>query len=48
MLAVLKEELWQIETERLEGRMSDQEYAAQKSALEVLLKRALGREATPR
>ena len=43
MLAALKEELWQIETERLEGKLSQEDYAAQKSALEVMLKRALTR-----
>lgn len=48
LLAVLKEELWQMETERLEGKLSDADYAAQKSALEVLLKRALAREAVTR
>ncbi len=44
MLAALKEELWQLETERLAGKISDEEYATHKSALEVLLKRALARE----
>jgi hypothetical protein len=45
MLAALKDELFQLETERLEGKISDAEYAEHKSALEVLLKRALAREA---
>jgi hypothetical protein len=47
-LAALKEELFQLETERLEGKISDAEYAEQKAALEVLLKRALAREAIAR
>lgn len=44
MLAVLKEELFQLETERIEGKLTDEQYAQQKSALEVMLKRALARE----
>ena len=47
-LAALKEELFQLETERLEGKISDAEYAEHKSALEVLLKRALARESMAR
>jgi hypothetical protein len=47
-LAALKEELFQLETERLEGKITDAEYAEHKAALEVLLKRALAREAAKR
>ena len=47
-LAALKEELFQLETERLEGKITDAEYAEHKAALEVLLKRALAREAAAR
>jgi hypothetical protein len=47
-LAALKEELFQLETERLEGKISDAEYAEHKAALETLLKRALAREAASR
>ena len=47
-LAALKEELFQLETERLEGKITDAEYAEHKSALEVLLKRALARESAAR
>ncbi|HEY1807287.1 MAG TPA: carboxypeptidase regulatory-like domain-containing protein [Acidobacteriaceae bacterium] len=43
-LAALKEELFALETERLEGKITDAEYAEHKAALEVLLKRALARE----
>ncbi len=47
-LAALKEELFQLETERLGGKITDAEYAEHKTALEVLLKRALARESAPR
>lgn len=43
LLASLKEELFAVETDRLEGRLSDTEYAEQKAALETVLKRALAR-----
>jgi hypothetical protein len=43
MLATLKDELFAIETDRLEGRLGEAEYAEQKAALEVVLKRALSR-----
>jgi hypothetical protein len=42
-LAALKEELFAIETEKLQGRLTDVEYVEQKSALEVVLRRALQR-----
>jgi hypothetical protein len=44
VLTSLKEELFSIETDRLEGRLSEQEYAEQKAALETVLKRALTRK----
>jgi hypothetical protein len=44
-LAALKEELFALETERLEGKLTNEEYSEHKAALEVLLKRALAREA---
>jgi hypothetical protein len=43
VLSALKEELFTLESERLEGQVSDAEYAEQKAALDVLLKRALAR-----
>jgi hypothetical protein len=46
MLAALKEELFQLETERIAGKITDAEYAEHKAALEVLLKRALARQTT--
>ena len=49
LLASLKEELFAVETDRLEGRLNEAEYAEQKAALEVVLRRALARrgEAAP-
>ena len=43
LLTTLKEELFAVETDRLEGRLGEAEYAEQKAALEVVLKRALSR-----
>jgi hypothetical protein len=47
LLDALKEELFVLETERLEGKLSEKEYAEQKSALEVVLRRALSRQPKP-
>jgi hypothetical protein len=44
LLSALKDELFSLETERLEGRLSDTDYAEIKSALEVVLRRALARQ----
>ncbi|HWZ12059.1 MAG TPA: hypothetical protein VNX22_02850 [Acidobacteriaceae bacterium] len=44
LLDALKEELFAIETERLEGKLSEQDYAEQKTALEIVLRRALQRQ----
>jgi hypothetical protein len=43
VMAALKEELFALETDRLQGSVSEAEYAEQKAALEVLLRRALAR-----
>ena len=43
LLAVLKEELFALESEKLSGTIGAAEYAEQKAALEVVLKRALKR-----
>ena len=43
LLAALKEELFALETDRLQGKVSDTAYAEQKAALEVVLRRALVR-----
>ena len=42
---VLKDELFQLETDRLEKRISPEEYAQAKSALDVLMARAAARKA---
>jgi ribosomal protein L29 len=41
MLRELKEELFSLESEKLSGTMSADEYAKQKAALETVLRRAL-------
>src|SRR6202012_4516456 len=43
LLAAMKEELFALETDRLQGRLTETEYVEQKAALEVVLRRALGR-----
>jgi len=43
VLGALKEELFALETDRLQGTVSEAEYAEQKAALEVLMRRALTR-----
>ncbi len=43
LLVAMKEELFALETDKLQGRLSESEYAQQKSALEVVLRRALSR-----
>lgn len=43
LLAAMKEELFALESDRLQGRLSDAEYAEQKGALETVLRRALAR-----
>lgn len=48
MLTALKEELFALETERLEGKLSEAEYAQLKSALEVVMRRALARQLSTR
>lgn len=48
LLMTLKDELFALETERIEGRLSLEEYDRQKAALETVLKRALDRNAVPK
>ncbi len=43
LLEALKEELFVLETEKLEGRIAPEEYDRQKAALEIVLKRGLER-----
>jgi hypothetical protein len=44
-LQVLKEELFALETDRLQGHISEEQYAQQKAAIELILRRALERGA---
>ena len=46
-LTVLKEEMFTLETDRLQGKISEAEYAEHKLALEQVLRRVLGRNASP-
>jgi hypothetical protein len=41
LLSVLKDEMFELESERIAGTLSSHEYAEQKAALEIVLKRAL-------
>lgn len=43
LLAALKEELFALETDKLQGKLSETQYQEQKAALEVVLRRALER-----
>jgi hypothetical protein len=43
LLSAMKEELFALETDRLQGRLTESEYVEQKAALEVVLRRALMR-----
>jgi hypothetical protein len=47
VMQTLKEELFALETDRLQGRVSDAEYAETKAALELILKRSLRRAEKP-
>jgi hypothetical protein len=42
-MQALKEEMFALETDHLQHRVSDEDYAAQKAALELVLRRALQR-----
>ena len=44
LLQVLKEELFGLETDRLQGRVSEADYLESKAAIELILRRALQRE----
>lgn len=43
LLQSLKEEMFALESERVEGKLTEEQYAQAKAALEVVLRRALGR-----
>jgi hypothetical protein len=44
LLAALKDELFSLETDHLQGKLSDSEYEQQKQALELVLRRALAKK----
>jgi hypothetical protein len=44
LLAALKDELFTLETDHLQGKLTDTEYEEQKQALELVLRRALARK----
>jgi hypothetical protein len=44
LLAALKDELFALETDRMQGKVSEAEYGELKSALELVLRRALSRQ----
>ena len=44
LLAALKDELFSLETDHLQGRLTDVEYEQQKQALELVLRRALAKK----
>jgi hypothetical protein len=44
-LGALKEELFALETDRLQGKIGEDEYLQQKAAVELILRRALQRSA---
>jgi Carboxypeptidase regulatory-like domain len=44
LLAALKDELFALETDRLQGRLTDSEYEQHKQALELVLRRALAKK----
>jgi hypothetical protein len=46
-LAAMKEELFALETERLQKRITEEEYLEHKAALEKVLRRALNRSGNP-
>ena len=43
LLAALKDELFALETDKLQGKLDEASYREQKTALEVVLRRALSR-----
>jgi hypothetical protein len=47
VLAALKEELFALEKDRLQGKISEAEFTEQKAALDVVMRRALGRVGEP-
>ncbi len=48
VLGALKEEFFTLESDRLTGKITEAEYAEQRAALDVVLKRAIARDETPK
>ena len=48
VLGALKEEFFTLESDRLTGKITDAEYAEQRAALDVVLKRAIARDEAPK
>jgi hypothetical protein len=48
VLGALKEEFFTLESDRLTGKITDAEYAEQRAALDVVLKRAIARDEMPK
>jgi hypothetical protein len=47
LLSALKEEIFALETDKLQGKLTEAEYTQTKAALELILVRALQRNASP-
>jgi hypothetical protein len=47
LLEVMKEEVFQLESDRLQGKISTEEYQTAKSALDKTLQRAVQRQTVP-
>jgi hypothetical protein len=45
LLTALKEEMFALETDKLQGKISDADYTETKAALELILRRALNKSA---
>ena len=46
LLEVMKEELFQLEMDRQQGKLSEEEYAKAKAALDETMRRALARKSS--
>ena len=47
LLEALKEELFQLESDKIQGHLSQPEYAEARAALDLLIKRAVSRQNQP-
>ncbi len=46
-LAALKDQMFLLETERIQGKISEDDYLEQKTAFETMMRRALPQHASP-